>query len=573
MAGAVLYLLAAYAITLPSGLIEGQAGPSGDLLAGLKLACLAAFAWHAAAVLGKRRGAAASALALAATTGLVWASLAGMWLYKVVALQPFDFLAVMFALDDARRTLVAVLGEDGVALALGALALVVLAAFGAAWLLLRLARAASARVASGPRVAALCFGLLSYLVASDLWHAADELVLYARWAAGKPFNLPDPLVPDYSAIAIRSKESVFIVQLESVNAHAVFERTADAVGYRPRIPQPGVEALLKEGGGVLFPLFWANGAGTNRAWESVLCAVSGNAGPPFTADPVRLARRTCLPAKLADSGYSTVFLYAYFDLDFFNFGAFAKRAGFQDVAYGPRLMAEGDRRFPWAYDDCVFYRRAFEYLAKQGLDRRERVLAYFEVGMNHAPFFGTMKHPEAHPYREPRGQGQHYLNAVAEQDHCLLEFWRGFQALGRDDIHLFVLPDHGMSVPGVPQLPDPFFATWLAYVPPARRQSEFRPRAVLAPVPSQAQLYATILELLGGQAAPASFAFALRGEPAPARYQDCHALGGSGQHLIVHRNGQRTEFHARTGEVVTPGGQRVAAASGTFHERFGCGAP
>ena len=37
MAGAVLYLLAAYAITLPSGLIEGQAGPSSDLLAALKL--------------------------------------------------------------------------------------------------------------------------------------------------------------------------------------------------------------------------------------------------------------------------------------------------------------------------------------------------------------------------------------------------------------------------------------------------------------------------------------------------------------------------------------------------------
>jgi phosphoglycerol transferase MdoB-like AlkP superfamily enzyme len=573
MTRTVLYLLAAYAVTLPSGLIEGPAGPSADLLAALKLACLAAFAWHTAAVLGERRGGAASALALAAATGLVWASLAGIWLYKVVALQPFDFLAVMFALDDARRTLVAVLGEHGVPLALGALALLVLAAGGAAWLLLRLARAASARVAPGPRVAALCFGMLTYLVAADLWHAANELVLYARWAAGRPFNLPDPLVPDYSAIAIGSKESVFIVQLESVNAHVVFQRTGDALGYRALIPQPGVETVLKEGGGVFFPLFWANGAGTNRAWESVLCAVGGNAGPPFTADPVRLARRTCLPAKLAGTGYSTVFLYAYFDLEFFNFGTFAKRAGFQDVAYGPRLMAEGDRRFAWAYDDCMFYRRAFEYLAKHGLDRRERVLAYFEVGMNHAPFFGTMKHPEAHPYSKPRDPAEHYLNAVAEQDHCLLEFWRGFQALGRDDIHLFVLPDHGMSVWGQPQLPDPYFATWLAYVPPRRRQAEFTPRVVLAPVPSQAQLFPTILELLGGRAAPASFAFALRGEPAPARYQDCHALGAPGQRLIVHRNGQRTEFHPRTGEVLTPGGQRVAADSGTFHERFGCGVP
>ena len=573
MAGALLYLLAAYAITLPSGLIEGQARPSGDLVAALKLVCLGAFTWHTVTVLGKRRSAAASALALAATTGLVWTALAGMWLYKVVALTPFDFLAVMVALDDARRTLVAVLGEHGVALALGALALLVLAAGGGAWLLLRLVRAASARLAPGPRVAALCFGLLSYFVAADLWYAANELVLYTRWAAGRPFSVPAPLVPDYSAIAIRSKESVFIVQLESVNARLVFERTGDAAGYRARIPQPGVEALLKEGGGVFFPLFWANGAGTNRAWESVLCAVSGNVGPPFADDPVRLARRTCLPAKLAETGYSTVLLYSYFDLEFFNLAAFAKRAGFQDVVYGPRLMAEGDRRFSWAYDDCVFYRRAFEYLARQRLDQREQLLAYFEVGMNHAPFLGTMKHPEAHPYREPRNLGEHYLNGVAEQDHCLLEFWRRFQALGRDDIHLFVLPDHGTSVWGLPRVPDPYFATWLAYVPPVRRQAEFRPRVVHAPLPSQAQLYPTILELLGGQAAPASFAFALRGEPAPARYQDCHALGAHGQRLVVYRNGQRSEFDARKGEVVTDGGQRVAASSGTFHQRFGCEVP
>ena len=127
-------------------------------------------------------------------------------------------------------------------------------------------------------------------------------------------------------------------------------------------------------------------------------------------------------------------------------------------------------------------------------------------------------------------------------------------------------------MPGFPQQLDPTFATWLAYVPPARRRAEFKPRAVLAPVPSQAQLYPTILELLGGEARPASFAFALRGEKVPGRYQDCHALGQpAGRRLIIYRNGERAEFDLASGDVrAGGGGARLTADLRTFQERFGC---
>jgi hypothetical protein len=531
---------------------------SGDLIAALKLPCLAAFAWHAAAVLGARRSMAASRFAFAAAAGLLWAAVLAMYFYKMAAMVPFDFTQVVSSLEDARRTLVQVLGPHGVGLVLAACGALVIACSAAAWGLFRTLHALARRLAPGAPAAAVSLGLLCYFGAADLLAAAGQLAAFRSAGFARAFTLP-PQVPDYSAAQVRTGESVFIVQLESVNADAVFERASGGRPFRPRIPQPGLETILKEGGGVLFPLFWANGHLTNRAWESVLCAVSGNMGQGFTADPARLALRRCLPELLANSGYSTVFYYAYFDVDFYNFGAFAKRLGFQEVAYGSGLMAAGDPRRRWAYDDCAFYERAFDRIAARGRGPRERVLAYFEVGSNHAPYLDTVAYPQAHPHRPPSTPLEYYLNSVAEQDHCLLRFWERFRRLGRDDVHLFILADHAVYVPGVPQPPDTGFATWLAYIPPARRAAEFRPRVVDAPVPSQAQLFPTILELLGAAPAPASFAFALRGEARPARYDDCHMLAHPGLNLVVRRNSERAEFRVGSGDL------------NEFLERYRCG--
>jgi hypothetical protein len=542
---------------------------SSDLVAALKLPCLAAFAWHAAAVVGRWRSEAASRFVFAAATGLLWAVVLAMYLYKMAAMVPFNFVEVASSLDDVRRTLVQVLGPHGVALTLGAFAGLLLACTAAVWVLYRVLQPLVRRLAPGARAAVACLGLLCYFGAADLMAAAEQLVFFRSAGFAQRFT-PPPLVPDYSAVQVRSGESVFIVQLESVNADAVFERPGDGRAFRARMPQPGLETILKEGGGVLFPLFWANGHLTNRAWESILCSVNGNLGEGFSVDPTRLAFRTCLPGLLADAGYATVFYYAYFDLEFYNFGAFAKRLGFQVVDYGSGLMAKGDPRHDWAYDDCAFYKRAFDRLAESGLGARERVFAYFEVGMNHAPFLNTMKHPEAHPYRAPATMLEHYQNSLAEQDHCLHRFWQRFRELGRDDVHLFILPDHSLWLPGVPLHPDTGFATWFAYIPPARRAAEFRPRVVHAPVPSQAQVFPTILELLGGTPLPSSFAFALRGEPTPPRYDDCHMMGYPGINLVVRRNGERAEFRVGSSELALAGAAPVKSDLNEFLQRYAC---
>jgi hypothetical protein len=539
-----------YLGTLPSMLIASFAAPSSDLVAALKLACIAAFAWHA------MRG---GIVLLAATTGLLWSALAVMYLYKVVALAPLDFAMVVVAIEDARRTLVHVLGRHGVLIAGTALSAVALFASGAAWALLRALSARSWRLAGGPRRTVLCAGLLCYFVAADLWYAAEELVLYPRIYAVESPVLPALLsVPDHSTLPIRAKEAVFVVQLESVNSLAV-----------RNVPQPGLETILKEGRGVLFPLFWANGTQTHRAWESILCGISGNLGPAMSADPARLTRVTCLPAHLAAGGYEPLWLYSYFNLEFFNLGEFARRAGFRDVIYGDKLMREGDPRHSWGYDDCVFYERAFDHLARHGLDRRDRLFAYFGVGMHHAPFLNSRKYPQAHPYADPGNILEHYLNSNAEQDHCLRVFWKRFKQLGRDDVHLFILPDHSLWLPGVPVHPDAGFATWLVYVPPARRAGEFEPRTVLAPMPSQAQLYPTILELLEGTPLPGSFAFALRGEPPPPRYRDCHLLTDASQRLVVRKGEARAEYRLRGTSIVVPGAAYQSDFWG-FKETFAC---
>jgi phosphoglycerol transferase MdoB-like AlkP superfamily enzyme len=332
----------------------------------------------------------------------------------------------------------------------------------------------------------------------------------------------------------------------------------------------GLEEILREGGGALFPFFWANGMQTNRAHEAILCAISGNAGEALSAAPVRLRQHTCLPRHLAREGYATAFIYAYFDLDFFNFREFQKVIGFQALVHGEELMEAGDRRHPWGYDDCVFYERAFDYLDKHGLAQRRRLFAYLEVGTNHAPYGGTPKYPQAHPYPAASTFTEHYVNSVAEQDHCLKAFWKRFRSLGRDDVHLIIVPDHSVWLGGMKD-PDAVFTTWFAYVPPPRRKAQSKPGSVLAPTPSQAQIYPTVLELLGAPRTRESFAFALRGEPAPEDYDDCHVLADPYSRLVVVGRGGRAEYRLQTATALIGTEPPQKMDYWTFQDRHGCG--
>jgi hypothetical protein len=561
----VPYLLAIYGLTLPAGLVVSLAEPSADLLAWLKLACLLAFGWHAAILYARRRADAVSAAVLAASAGLTWFTVLAVYLYKVVTMTPLVFSVAISSLADSRRTIALTLGEKYLALGVTAIGLLAACAIAGAWLAMRAARRRVLPIAPNPRLRAGCAVALALLLGADALYVSNELLLNPReqWAE-RPLH-----APDYSGLAVRSNESVFILQLESTASSALFERAAG--GYRSSIPLPGIETIVREGQGSFFPLFWANGIQTHRAQEAILCGISGNVGEPLSIDVTRMRMRTCLPAHLAKAGFATVFLYAYFDMEFFNFGPYFRQMGFQEAAYGAHLMAEGDPKHQWGYDDCVFYERAFDRLAKTGLATRERVFAYFEVGTNHWPFEDTQKHPEAHPYRRPATPLEHYRNSVAEQDHCLLGFWRKFRELGRDDVHLIIVPDHSVPVTGLPDTVDSAFGTWLAYVPPARRRAESgAARTVLDPAPSQAQIYPTVLELLGAARSPQSFAFALQGKPRPPDYDACQMLASPYQRVVAVRDSERADYWFRAGKLSLNAGGLQPMDSWDFYDRYFC---
>ncbi len=545
------YLLIGYALTLPAPLIAHQVESSSDLVAWLKLACLLAFAWHASVLWRRRETDRASSLALALGIGVMWWAFAAMYAYKAITAMPFNFGFATTSLADSWRTLVLILGAGGAVAMLATVAAFIGLTVPAARLLLRRI-GAFVRARGLPRLAAVaCVGGLAYLIGGDARYIAYELVLYPR-----AFTVDYPFAkPDYSDLQVRSDESVFIVQLESVNSYALFTRGAR--GFQNLVPLPGLETMLREGGGVIFPRFLANGRQTHHAMEAIVCGISGNAGKPLAADLDRLTGRTCLPEQLAQAGYATLFLYANFDINFSNKGAFMARAGFGKAAWGEPLMGKEAPRFDWGYDDCAFYERGFDYLEAQGLAKRKRLFAFFEATATHWPFWNSEKHPEAHPHRPPVTPLDHYQNALAEQDYCLLTFWRRLRALGRDDIHLFIVPDHSWLTGHLPQ--ESRFSTLLAYVPPARRRAEFQPGMRISPVPSQAQLYPTLLELLGAGRTPQSFAFALRGRPRPAGYEDCQLLADPfDNQLIAVHDGKLAQLDLRNGDFWS------------FHQHYYC---
>jgi len=264
--------------------------------------------------------------------------------------------------------------------------------------------------------------------------------------------------------------------------------------------------LWRSGGGTLYPFFWSNTFATNRGIESLLCGVTGNLGRDMGAGKRPDAR--CLPELLRERGYRTPYYYSFFDVDFYDFKHFLPALGFSEIVYGSSLMREGDVKFAWGYDDCTFYDRLGEKFAA---DDGQPFFAYVEVSMHHAPFDGERRYPEVWPHPNPIDYRERYVNSLAEQDHCLPRFAKALARL-KQKPHVFVVGDHSVPIEKTFSLEDRFMTT-LLYLPPEGEKA--RAVATEAP-PSQADLYATIVDLLYGVSAPNSFAGALRGGDAPA---------------------------------------------------------
>lgn len=331
--------------------------------------------------------------------------------------------------------------------------------------------------------------------------------------------------PDNSIYNTSSNENIFLLQIESGNGLIASGSTFQFKGKQYEdIYIPYLYNISKKG--IFFPFFYANSMLTNRAQATILCGSAGNLNRAFSYRPESIPT-VCLPEILRKSGYKTIYFRAS-DLEFTNLGNFAKAIGFDEIHHDD-IMKEEDIKHGWGYDDCIFYKRAFEYL-NEHYANESKLFVYFEVSSHHYGFYPKDKYNFTHKFESPSNFVETYLNSLLEQDYCVSKFYEEYENFNNQNTHLFILPDTSWPV-GINNntLDDKNayndnFLTFLAYLPPKNKQDKFRVGATINDSYSQTDIIPTIFSLLNNESYQNSFAFELKKGDFEKRYEKCHVL-------------------------------------------------
>lgn len=401
------------------------------------------------------------------------------------------------------------------------------------WVIARIERASNPRARIWKRALLVAMGVpalwLGFRMANLKLHPLPPIKI--RFEAGERSDLPVP------------KESLIIIQLESVNGALIFDDPQRPYG--SSIALPGLHALADKGG-VWIPHLWSNSFGTNLGMSSILCGTSGALSTKLIAPT---DGTPCLPERFRRAGYDTSFYYSFRDADFYKIKNYVGTLGFQNFYYGASLMKADDPFLGFGYEDCQFYDRAFDHLEKRGLDHKKNIFIYMSVHMNHAPFDQHLK--ISHPFSSPTDSIQKYLNSAYEQDYCVAHALERIEAWRRSDLHVFFVGDHSITLNSRYGLYDRY-STSLYYLPSRERKKEFKagPRREVSA--AQDQVISTVLELFGAPSSSGSFLWSLKGDAKPANYQKCHLIADLTQDIaavidgdtnIVRKNGPQ-EFSA-----------------------------
>jgi hypothetical protein len=365
-----------------------------------------------------------------------------------------------------------------------------------------------------------------------------------------------PAFIDTSVFSTDSDDSIFILQLESLNALAMEGRAVVDERSYPDIHNIHFRNVAKDG--VFFPLFWGNTVQTNRAQETILCGVTNNIGDSFSYHPDDLTG-FCLPKILNDSGYDSVFMSAYDDGNFANTDEFMEMAGFTDIRFGDMMVEGEDTRYPWGYDDCDFYGRSFDYLKKEYPDPSRKKLVYFEASANHVPFNPKEGYDDSHIIAKPSNFIEKYINSAREQDTCIARFYERFLEYTGGNAHLIIAPDTSWPV-GINgntynqnNAFNDNFLTSFAYIPPVSGYNDIKRGSVVDSIFSQTDVLSTLFEIMNRKSYQNSFAWAMRGEEQiPPHYEDCHVLSqpyGGGMIAVV--SGVRKVIYSISDRTVT----------------------
>jgi len=238
----------------------------------------------------------------------------------------------------------------------------------------------------------------------------------------------NPVVfPDFN-FSTTSNENIILLQLESLNSAIVTPE------YTPKFLE-----IAKDG--VLLKKYHNNSIRTNLSQDNILCGINGNLRTPFSHHPMDI-NNVCLPQLLKDSGYKTMFFRSDV-LEFTNTGNYMKYIGFEEIHHDD-IMQEGDLKYPWGYDDALFYKRTFEYLNKYYKDANN-LFIYIEVSSHHIPFSEKEEYGN-YIFLEPKTFTEKYINSAYVQDMALGQFYEYFKKYDNGNTHLIVQGDHSWPI-------------------------------------------------------------------------------------------------------------------------------
>jgi hypothetical protein len=424
--------------------------------------------------------------------------------------------------------------------------------------------------------------VLLLLVPALIWFGLPHPKLLLDTDMAKRAAHVKPLLPS-AALSVNAGESLFLVQLESLNGVAV---NGDYPARPASDPIPVLRTLATQNG-IFFPALWSSDVQTHRVSQTILCGAVRNVNASTFFEQT-VFRSDCIPALFRNAGYRTIYLSGYPDGDFARTRELMHRAGYTDVHFAD-FMQPGDERHLWGYEESLFFRRAFTYLRKH-YRGDERLLVHFAVSAHHVGFSRRLEGEKEWFFAPREQQLASYFASAQKQDAALATFWDEYRRFTGANAHLFIFGDHSypLGLYGSVQ-PDrgatiDNFVTTMAYLPPQQRNSEFAIGRSIPDLFAQADLPPTLAELVSGRPQPNSLVPFLRREPAArAPYERCQVMVQPfGYRAVAIARGDSLHVYSFADECVetfrlthSPLRQeRVARdcdlAFGEYERRYGC---
>jgi len=230
--------------------------------------------------------------------------------------------------------------------------------------------------------------------------------------------------------------NVLLVILEGISgAHVA--RIREAQGEQSPVMMPELDAMAERG--LVWSSFVSLQRQTNRGEYALLCGDGPKlvAGTPKMTELAGIGELACLPARLHQQGYTTVYLQAA-PLPFMLKDQFMAQAGFSAV-HGDEWFGPSYGRNHWGNDDRAFFEGSAEMVRELEAKQQPWMLTLMTVGTHH-PFNVPVDFEGAH---EPGS----FEWAAEYLDGALGAFLRELEAEGLlDDTLVLVTSDESSGL-------------------------------------------------------------------------------------------------------------------------------